>query len=87
MELQSRGVGVVSSASAPSAGANEWWKGTMVAKKASLGADSSGKEIPPGDWQCQSYNCSAVNFRRNDKCFKCGAAKRTGPDWGRSEMG
>eukprot|EP00658_Telonema_sp_P-2_P084103 TRINITY_DN9248_c0_g2_i1.p1 TRINITY_DN9248_c0_g2~~TRINITY_DN9248_c0_g2_i1.p1 ORF type:complete len:239 (-),score=75.64 TRINITY_DN9248_c0_g2_i1:484-1200(-) len=84
MEMQSRGVGVVSSAAAPDGEQSAWWKGTIIAKKPDLGAD---KQLVNGyadaDWTCQSYKCDARNYRRNDKCFKCGATRRTGKEWGR----
>ena len=64
MELQSRGVGVVSSAAAPVAGANQWWKGTVIAKKPELGADKhDGPPLSHGDWKCQVQHIDATAFK------------------------
>jgi len=77
MQLAMHGV-VKSSASFEEGSRNGWWKGSVLKQKAKEEESKAGAQaLPSGDWLCQSYGCDrAVNFKKNAKCFKCGAAKR-----------
>jgi len=69
--------GVVKSSAGFEDGQNGWWKGAVLKQKDKGQIGGAAQELPSGDWKCQSYNCDgAINFKKNEKCYKCGAAKR-----------
>ena len=80
MQLAQFGV-VKSSAGIEEGDSNGWWKGTTLKQKEATNEGSTDDKLalPKGDWLCQSYHCDqAVNFKKNTKCYKCGAARRPG---------
>jgi len=80
--------GVVKSSAGMEDGSNGWWKGsTLKAKDQGRPETDPGEmqNVPKGDWLCQSYHCpgdkgaKVVNFKKNKKCFVCGASRRDNP--------